>query len=118
MTSPEKSRRRQRIEGSLILVLGVFTVAYTIHDTQQEDEDRLCVQDTVSDIVAVIENSREANRVTTDALHQVIFDGLSGKFETRRDVTRARRVYVKARAEATRLRAEAPLPPDPEKVCQ
>lgn len=40
MTTAERLRRRQRIETTLVILMGLLVVVLTIHDSRERDQDR------------------------------------------------------------------------------
>jgi hypothetical protein len=122
VTTPEKLRRRQRIEGTGLVVFAIFSTAAMFyldsrHDKEIE-EQRACTIETVSDIVDVIESGRAAYRIEQEATQVLITSALDGRLNSEEAVGRAQAEYAARVLEAKNLRAESPLPPDPEKVCR
>ena len=53
MTTPERLRRRQLIEGIIVLLLAIFTTLQAVYFTQQDREQRECLARTVQEITEV-----------------------------------------------------------------
>ena len=51
MTTPEKFRRRQRIEGAAVTVIGALLLAQAWYFQNQDEEQRDCIRDQVQSVV-------------------------------------------------------------------
>lgn len=118
VTTPERFRRRQRIEGTILVVLGLFTVASTAYLDHQAKEQRACLVETVGALVDTIETGRSAANTEQSATRHLIGQALSGKLITESQVDAATTEYRESIARAKHKRKTSPLPPDPEKVCR
>lgn len=67
MTTPEKFRRRQRIEGVLLVVLGLFTVGYVLYDSHEAHRRDDCVAEAFHDFSTSL-SVRSDLTVKTDRL--------------------------------------------------
>lgn len=45
MTTPEKLRRRQRVEGAFLVFLALFTLGYGVWDSKQNERQDQCMAD-------------------------------------------------------------------------
>lgn len=50
MTTPHRLRRRQRIEGTILVLLGIFTVGYVLYDSHEAKLRDLCMAQSFSDL--------------------------------------------------------------------
>lgn len=143
MTTPERLRRRQRIEGAFIVVIGVLLVVSTLWFRHQDDEQRACIGENFADMSAALEargllaeretdlNRREAraqfaeskaNRVfyrdafasTTEA---DIFEAY-GDYRARLERIDRTRAEIKAERQAVnKERKDNPIPAFPRGAC-
>lgn len=118
MTTPERFRRRQRIEGVCLVLLGIFSIGYFYVDRQGDKELVDCVIKTLSEQNDVLLSGRKANNIEQEADERVITLALSGKIQTQADVDRAKARYDAAQRQAQEERQTSPVPPDPEVNCR
>lgn len=122
MTTPERLRRRQRIEGTALVLFALFSTATMFYlDSRNDDEieqQRECLVQVTSDLIAVIESGREASLTEQTGDRHLILGALSGKITTPEEVALAMKRYRHHVDEAKHLRRSAPIPPDPAKVCR
>lgn len=67
MTTPEKFRRRQRFEGIVLVLLGVFTVGYVLYDSHEAGIRDQCIADSFHDFSTSL-TVRSSLTVRTDQL--------------------------------------------------
>jgi multidrug resistance efflux pump len=115
VTSPERLRRRQRIEGSLLLALGIFTILVSIYFRGQDAAQRECINTYIaanSDTSAV--RSKLVER-ESQATRRLLLRGTS--VESREEFQKVRAQYVRAIAAIDKARRENPVRPFPEGIC-
>lgn len=115
MTTPERLRRRQRIEGTILLILGVFTILVSIYFRGQDAAQRECINSYIS---ASSETSAIRSKLVEQesrATRRLLLKGTSA--ETRAEFQQARVQYVKSIKAIDQMRAANPLRPFPEGIC-
>lgn len=132
MTTPERIRRRQRIEGAFLIILGTASVVYAVFDNRQDQRVLDCIVRVATEQNAVLDAGREAQRlerrageIEQAADERLIGAALRGEIQTPEDVQAAQTRYdaQQVRADRKRERADdarlnSPVPPDPTTVCQ
>lgn len=143
MTTPERFRRRQRIEGTFLVIIGLLLIVSTLWFRHQDEEQRACIGENFIDLSASLTrrgelaerdaqlNRREsraqfreskANRIfyrdafasTSDA---GVFEAY-GDYRVRIAAIDATRVKIKAERQAiNKEREENPLPEFPRGTC-
>ena len=115
MTTPERLRRRQRIEGTALLILGVFTIFLAIYFNAQDREQRECFRQAIqeqSERNAPRAEAVEMESATFRAIFDRAFDGVGPREAKRLEARFDRRL-----AKVDQLREENPVRPLEEDFC-
>lgn len=116
MTTPERFRRRQQIEGALLVALGVFTILISGYFRSEDIAQRECFANRFSELTEVLEHRGESNDAQFKAIDRVIAGALQAS--TPAEVLAARERYY---ADVRRIEARRegnPIPPFPEGTCE
>lgn len=133
MTTPERIRRRQRIEGGVIIALAIFTVLQAIAFSLEDRNQRGCMEEKFSELSTALEarsglatRESEATRQVWDVYGEyagIVSDDPNREL-TPEDRDRLQRQFVdallnyQAEVEAIqRERKENPVPPYPVGSC-
>ena len=74
MTTPERLKRRQLIEGSILILLAIFTVMQGIYFNVQQGHQASCVEDKFSQLsVALGKRAHLSGRETTATKRVLLF---------------------------------------------
>lgn len=129
MTTAERFRRRQRIEGSLLVLLGIAVGLVAIYFHHQDLTARQCFADNFSRESAALairgelsERDASANRDESAATRQLIIDAFASKnrqeaFAAFAQAQRSWKAVDRERRQIVRERADAPLPEFPKGTC-
>lgn len=116
MTTPERFRRRQRIEGWFVLILGVATILMGIYFHGEDRRQKACFADTIHDLTVSIKAGRHLTNQQFEAIGSVLGRGLSAT--TQAEFEAVKRDYFRTSAKINRERAEHPIPPFPKGACE
>lgn len=116
MTTPERLRRRQYIEGVFLVILGVFTVTMSLYFQNEDNRQRACLASTVSELTSTLEARADISGREFDAIRAVITEALSA--ESDRELLAAKVRYFEAVDAVDRQRRQNPIPPFPEGTCE
>lgn len=72
MTTPENFRRRQRIEGAAVAVIGALLLAQAWYFQDQDREQRDCIRDQVQSVVNTLTERGELAQRESDNTSRVI----------------------------------------------
>jgi hypothetical protein len=116
MTTPERFRRRQRIEGTALVILGVFTILMSLYFRAQDIEQRQCLADQFHEFSEV--QTKRSAFVDKDSrsTSQVILTVARAKKST--EVRASLDRYIRQQARLNLQREQNPLPPFPEGACE
>lgn len=116
MTTPERFRRRQRIEGTALVILGVFTILMSLYFRAQDIDQRACLTNQfrqLSDALSTRSNvTARDSKATTDVILEVARAKKPG--EVRKSLDR----YIAKQARLDLIRKQNPFPPFPEGACE
>lgn len=116
MTTPEKFRRRQRLEGAGLLVLGAFTVLVSVYFNAEDRQQQECIREVVSDIQSNYEARSHISTREFAATREIISRALTA--ETRAAVIEAREDYFRSIRGIDRDRKRNPVPQFPLGECE
>lgn len=115
MTTPERLRRRQLIEGTALLLLGVFTILISFYFRAEDIQQRECLADQFGELTAVLERRGQlidrSSRVTTRVVLEV------ARAKDSDDVRAALDGFIAQQARLEQARKESPVPPFPRGAC-
>lgn len=129
MTTPERLRRRQRIEGVFLVVIGVGTLLQFNYFHHQDQDQRDCLYDVIAAQNAALtargdlaQQDSEINASESAATRGLIVDVFASKSseEARDSFEKAVKQWAEVddrRAEVKKKRAENPIPELPEGTC-
>lgn len=115
MTTPQRLKRRQMIEGTALLILGVFTVLITMYFRAEDVEQRECVAKQIAAIGKTFTVRASLAEDESSATRQVIRESLTA--QSREDLEKARDTYFLELGRIDAARARAKIPPFPPGTC-
>jgi hypothetical protein len=129
VTTPERLRRRQQIEGAFLFVIGILLVVSTLWFNHQDEQQRACIGKNFTDLSASlevrsagVEAESRTNRAESRANQRFFRDAFAAKTEA--DVFEAYAKYRVAldhidqrRERITEERRENPIPEFPAGTC-
>lgn len=115
MTTPERLRRRQRIEGSLLVVIGILMLLQSAYFTGQDRQQQECLQKNFVALSEALDVRSELTRRETAAAEKVNLAEL--EVSTNAEFVSRLRDYEAEIEKIQRLRRENPLPPYPAGRC-
>lgn len=115
MTTPERLRRRQLIEGTALLVLGVFTVLISIYFRAEDAQQRECLAEQFSELTIVLERRGDLIDRSSQATTGVVLAVARAKNSDQ--VRDALDSFIAEQARLQQARRESPVPPFPKGAC-
>lgn len=122
MTTPEALRnrqmrllRRQRIEGALLVVIGIAMLLQSVYFSGRDDRQRECLAANFRDLSAALEVRAKLTNRETEAARRVNLAELRSKTEA--EFVDELRRYERAVKAIQSEREEHPLPPYPPGRC-
>lgn len=119
VTTPERFKRRQQIEAAILIVLGLFTIGYTVIDGRRDaavqDEQRSCLVEQVSGITVSVTARGDLNERDSQATTKVILT--IAQADNQQQVRDALNEYVAEQQEIDNARKAHPVPPFPTGSC-
>lgn len=115
MTTPQRLKRRQMIEGTALLILGVFTILVTMYFRAQDMEQRECV---ATQIQAIGRSFTARAGLVDDesaATRRVIREALTA--QNREQLEQARDTYFLELGRIDAARSKVRIPPFPPGTC-
>lgn len=118
MTTPERLRRRQRIEGTALLIVGILFAAATYVNEERDDQQEKCLTDQIVKLTDAIEARGQINAANTQATRTVIL-GVAQASATRDRtlVANALSQYVADSERIEQDRKDTKIPPFPNGKC-
>lgn len=116
VTTPEKFRRRQRIEGTLLVLLGVFTILVSLYFRGQDAQQDKCFSRIVTAQNDVSAIRSKLNEQESHATRRIISSALTA--DSRRDIIKARQRYFRDLDRIDRRREANPVLQLPEDICR
>jgi len=116
MTTPENFRRRQRLEGVGLVLLGAFTIAYTVYSDARDDRQDACVTEQVQEIGEAQVQGRKLLTRDLENIKDVIAAALTA--EDRAALIEARDDYFARGDKIAEDRKNHPVPEFPEGKCE
>jgi hypothetical protein len=130
MTTPEKFRRRQRIEGTIVIALAIASIAYGVVDSREEQARDACMVQSFEQANDV-QNLRASLAEQTSEVQEAIDNNQNRVIQTvssannRKEVARAFAEFNAEverlddeRAELLRERKNTDIPPFPTGKCE
>lgn len=118
MTTPERLRRRQRIEGTALLTVGILFACATYVNEKRDDQQEKCLTDQIVKITTAIDARGQINAANTQATRDVIL-GVANSTATKNyagvEVALQKYVTTTERTEASRKATK--IPPFPNGKC-
>ena len=115
MTTPERLRRRQRIEGVLLVVIGLLMLLQSVLFNAQDQRQRECLEDNFTALSNALEVRSELVSRETEAAKRVNLAELTAS--TDQEVVEELELYKTEIEEIQRIREENPVPPYPSGEC-
>lgn len=115
MTTPERLRRRQRLESFGIALLAVLLVAATLYFKGVSDAQQACLRNYISFSSHTSAVRARLLDEESAATRHVIVSGLTAGSHA--DIERAKQQYDDAMQQIDRARAANPVQPIPKGVC-
>lgn len=116
MITPHRQRRRERVLGLGMAVLGV-AVAYNGHqDTKQGDEFQRCITEQVQALTTAMDARANLNEAESAATRRVILT--VARSESRSEFRASLEDYVRVQDEIEKQRRDNPVPAFPDGKCQ
>lgn len=116
MTTPQRLKRRQMIEGTALLILGVFTILMTMYFRAQDMEQRECVASQIQAIGNTLTKRGNLLEDESDATRQVIREALTA--QDREALEQARDTYFLELGRIDAAREKTKIPPFPPGTCE
>ena len=107
MTTPERLRRRQRIESAMIAVLAVCLVAATLYFTARSDRQQACMRAFIDSSSDTSEVRAKLNERESEATRRVIQTALS--VQTAEELVQVRSEYNREIARIAKARKANPV---------
>lgn len=116
MTTPERLRRRQRIEGTLLVIMGALLAVSTYVNDRRDDNVQNCITEQVTGLT----NSLNARAKLTDPRAKSVSDLIDRLLKANGDQAEGLRAvedYRKKQAQLAKLTKAHPIPPFPNGKC-
>jgi uncharacterized membrane protein YccC len=133
VTTPERFRRRQQVEGVFVVLLGVFTVGLAVHTEREDTAQQTCITSNLSDFRDALDyraslGERESEKTKTVLMVYAKAAGIlredpNAELSERQqaairvDLVHALLDYRAAMREIARERKATPVPPFPTGEC-
>lgn len=108
MTTPQRLKRRQMVEGTSLLVLGIITVLMSVYFRQEADAQRNCLADYIQANNTTSQVRAQLLRQESEATRKVIIAGTSVR--SLKQLEAARRAYLRDLRSIDQARLENPIP--------
>lgn len=115
MTSETNLHARQRTLGFVVLALAVVTLSTSFYSIREDQAQRACLEDTVSDLGESLQVRAMLSERDSKAKTAVIL--AASKAQSREDYGRAFEEFEQEQDKIDQLRADNPVPPFPEGKC-
>lgn len=116
MTTPERLRRRQRIEGSLLVLIGLLVLLQSLWFNTEDRQQRRCLEENFSDLSVALEARAKLTQQDTESTRRVILAASTA--HSRGKLRAALDRYVREQTAIQQERRAHPLPPYPPGTCQ
>lgn len=115
MTTAEKFRRRQRIEGVALVLLGVFSVILGVYFQAQQTAQRDCIESKFSEFTSTL---KVRSHLTSQQLNQFknLIDGALAS-TTPEEFESVKKQYARTSARIERIKARHPIQAYPNGAC-
>lgn len=118
MTTPERLRRRQRIEGTALLIVGILFSTFSYVNEKRDDAQEHCLTDQITKLTGAIEARGEINAANSQATKTVILGvATAAGSDDYAAVGEALRQYVTDIDEVEKSRRDTAIPPFPNGKC-
>lgn len=115
MTTPERLRRRQLIEGSILIILGIVMILQAWYFHHNDIIQKACLAKQITAVTRSYTARADITERDSNAKTTVIRDVAMAK--TQEDVRRALDTFLKDQTQIDRDRANHPVPPFPPGTC-
>lgn len=115
MTTPERFRRRQRIEEAVLLVLAALMVLQTAFFHNKSNEQQKCFERKIDLLTTTLTVRSTASERDSAAINRVILDVANA--DTQQQVAKALKQYRREHRVIQEDRAAHPVPPFPPGAC-
>ena len=116
MTTPERLRRRQLIEGTALILLGVFTILMSFYFRAEDARQRACLTDQFHQLSETLTVRGDLVATDSRSTTRVILD--VARATDQRQVRASLDRYIAQQARLELRRRQNPLPPFPEGACE
>lgn len=116
MTTPERLRRRQRIETALVAVTMALAAASTVTSSHRNDEQDQCFADQFEKLSRSLTVRGDLNAQDSENLNTVVRTISAAR--TQDDVRAAFAHYLEQRRAIDHKREQTPIPPYPSGQCE
>lgn len=133
MTTPERFRRRQIVEGVILILLAIFSVGQTVAFQNEDSDQRECVEDKFRELTVALDARSDLAGRESRASQNVwdVYARAAGLLkddpteelppaeqeQLQRDLVAALLDYQDTMNDVRRQRAETPYPPYPVGIC-
>lgn len=118
MTTPQRLRRRQRIEGTALLIVGVLFATATYVNEKRDDSQEKCLTDQITKITTAIDARGKLNAANTQATRDVILGvAKSTKSKDYSGIESVLNEYVITTERTEARRQATKIPPFPNGKC-
>lgn len=115
MTTAERFRRRQRIEGFFLVILGLFSVVSGLYFQDQQSKQRDCFERKISELTSTLKIRGNLSNQQFAQITALIDGALASK--TPAQFRPIKRAYVKEGQRIQRIRANHPIREYPTGSC-
>ena len=115
MTTPERFRRRQRIEGAVLIILGLLMLGQALYFNAADSRQRACVNDNFHELSLVLQRRADLVDRETEAARRVNLAELA--VDTEAEFLYELRRYKREIDQIQQARSRNPLPPYPVGEC-
>lgn len=115
MTTPERLRRRQRIEGGLIIAIGLLMLWQTWFFNERDAGQQECLQENFAALAESLDAREGLTSRESEATQRVIQDVSDS--QDRATLTRAFNEFKKEQDAIEKVRKQNPIPPYPPGLC-
>lgn len=117
MTTPERLRRRQRIEGVVLILLGVLMVLQSWHVQSNANDQRECLQGNFTALSEALD-ARGGLAAREGAATEAVIRAVSAADGDEAALDEAFDAYEREQTAIDKVRADNPLPPFPPGTCE
>lgn len=115
MTTPENFRRRQRVEGTALIVLGLWIAFWTYHSSERDEDIVQCLENKVTALGATSSARGGLVELETEATRKVIQG--SNEVKSQREFDQLIKDFNASIRSIQQIRKATPVPPYPAGSC-